>query len=336
MPAARRSAPRAWLALAAAAVMLCACSRRKAEGRAVAIDGSSTVFLLSQAVAEELARSGQAQVTVATSGTGGGFERLCRGEVELTGASRPIRAGEAAACEARGVEWIELPVAYDGVVVVVHPGNHWVDHLTVDELRTIWEPAAQGRVTRWSQVRAGFPDRPLRLYGAGVDSGTYDYFTAAVVGKEHSSRGDYAQSEDDNTLVAGVAGDVNALGFFGYAYYGENRDRLKLLAIDGGAGPVAPSPATIVDGSYRPLARPMFLYVARAAADRPEVDRVVSYYLASVTTLAPAVGQVALPAGVAARVEERYRSRRTGSAFAGRSPIGATVEELLAREQEGS
>jgi phosphate transport system substrate-binding protein len=329
-----------WL-LGCLAVLAGGCSRRRADGTSVRIDGSSTVFLISQAVAEELVRAERAQVTVGASGTGGGFKKLCRGELDITGASRPIRTSEAAECKARGVAWIELPVAYDGIAVVVNPANDWVDHLTVDELRAIWRPDAQGALTRWSQVRDGFPDRPLRLFGAGVDSGTYDYFTTAIVGKEHSSRGDYTQSEDDNTLVTGVAGDPGALGFFGYAYYVENRDRLKLVAIDDGAaddgdGPVAPSPATVVDGSYQPLARPIFIYVSLAAIERPEVDRVVRYYLEQAATLAPAVGYVPLPAAVAELARRRYDGRRTGSVFDGGSRIGVTLEQLLAREQGGS
>ena len=322
----------------AAALVAAGCSARKARGTSVKIDGSSTVFLISQAVAEELARAGQAHVTVGASGTGGGFKKFCRGRLDLTGASRPIRSTEADACKAHHVEWIELPIAYDGLAVVVNPKNTWVDHLTVDELRKIWAPEAQHTVTRWSQVREGFPDKPLRLFGAGVDSGTYDYFTAAVVGKEHSSRGDYTQSEDDNTLVTGVAADEGALGFFGYAYYAENRDKLTLVPIDdgradNGAGPVAPSPDTIVDGTYQPLARPIFLYASVTAAERPEVDKVITFYLDQLPMLAPAVGYVALPPELRELTRRRYTERRTGSVFTDGSTVGVTLEQLLRREQ---
>ena len=336
----RRRAARA-VAMVALLVIAAGCSQRKASGRSVKIDGSSTVFLISQAVAEELTRTGQAQVTVGASGTGGGFKKFCRGELDITGASRPIKSSEADDCKAHAVAWIELPIAYDGLAVVVNPKNTWVDHLTVDELRKIWAPDAQGSVTRWSQVRDGFPDEPLRLFGAGVDSGTYDYFTAAVVGKEHSSRGDYTQSEDDNTLVTGVAGDAGALGFFGYAYYLENRDRLKLVPIDDGKpgngdGPIAPSPETVTDGTYQPLARPIFIYASVLAAERPEVDKVVSFYLDQTAILSPAVGYVALPAAVGDLAHKRYTTRHTGSVFASGSRIGVTLQQLLASEQDGT
>ena len=325
------------LALAATAT---GCSKRKASGRSVKIDGSSTVFLISQAVAEELTRAGTAQVTVGSSGTGGGFKKFCRGELDISDASRPIKSTEAAECKARGIEWIELPVAYDGLAVVVNPKNTWVDHLTVDELRKIWAPDAQGSITRWSQVRDGWPDKPLRLFGPGVDSGTYDYFTAAVVGKEHSSRGDYTQSEDDNTLVTGVASDEGGLGFFGYAYYAENQDKLKVVPIDDGKagngdGPIAPSPQTVVDGTYQPLARPIFIYASLAASERPQVDKVITFYLDQAATLAPEVGYVALPAEVGALAKQRYVARTTGSVFTGGSKVGVTLKDLLASEQAG-
>ncbi len=325
----------------ALAIAVAGCSQRRASGRTVKIDGSSTVFLISQAVAEELTRSGQGQVTVGASGTGGGFKKFCRGDLDVVGASRPIKQSEIDDCKAHGIEWLELPVAYDGLAVVVNPANTWVDHLTVAELARIWAPAAQGQLTRWSQVRDSWPDEPLRLFGPGVDSGTYDYFTAAIVGKEHSSRGDYTQSEDDNTLVTGVAGDRDALGFFGFAYYVENRDKLRLVPVDDlraddGDGPVAPSPATVVDGTYQPLSRPLFIYASVVALERPEVDVAVDFYLAQASTLAPAVGYVALPAPVGELVRKRYRARRTGTVFEGGSRIGVTLEKLLASERDCS
>jgi len=331
----------AGLALALVAGAGAGCSKRKASGASVKIDGSSTVFLISQAVAEEMTKAGTAQVTVGSSGTGGGFKKFCRGELDITGASRPIKQTEADDCKSHGVEWIELPVAYDGLAVVINPKNTWVDHLTVDELKKIWAPEAQGTITRWSQVRDGWPDKPLRLFGAGVDSGTYDYFTAAVVGKEHSSRGDYTQSEDDNTLVTGVAGDEGSLGFFGYAYYAENQDKLKIVPIDdgkpdNGAGPIVPSPQTVVDGTYQPLARPIFIYASVAATKRPEADKVITFYLDQTATLSPAVGYVALPAEVSDLTKKRYLARKTGSVFGGGSKVGVTLKELLSSEQGGS
>jgi phosphate transport system substrate-binding protein len=316
------------------------CSKRKAQGGTVKIDGSSTVFLVSAAVAESYKKSAGGDAAVGASGTGGGFKKFCRGELDIAGASRPIKSAEAEECKKAGVEWIELPVAYDGLAVVVNPKNTWVDHLTVEELKKMWAPEGQGAVTNWSQIRDGFPDKPLRLSGPGVDSGTYDYFTQAVVGKEHSSRGDFAQSEDDNTLVQGVAGDENMLAYFGYAYYSENKDKLKLVPIDdgkpeNGAGPVAPSPETVVNGTYQPLSRPIFIYVSVKAATNANVDKFVTYYLDQASTLAARVGYVGLPAKVGELTKERYKARKTGSVFSGGSKVGVTLESLLAAEGAG-
>jgi phosphate transport system substrate-binding protein len=316
------------------------CSKRKAAGGTVKIDGSSTVFLISAAVAESYKKAGSGDAAVGSSGTGGGFKKFCRGEIDIAGASRPIKSTEAEECKKSGVEYVELPVAYDGLAVVVNPKNTWVDHLTVDELKKIWAPESQGSITNWSQVRDGFPDAPLRLTGAGVDSGTYDYFTQAIVGKEHSSRGDFAQSEDDNTIVQGVAGDQNMLGFFGYAYYAENKDKLKVVPIDdgkaeNGAGPIAPSPETVVNGTYQPLSRPIFIYVSVKAAKNPTIDKFVTYYLEQAPALSSRVGYVGLPENVSKLVKERYKARKTGSVFGGGSKVGVTLESLLAAEGAG-
>jgi phosphate transport system substrate-binding protein len=313
------------------------CSERKARGETVKIDGSSTVFLVSAAVAESYKKEMGGDASVGASGTGGGFKKFCRGELDIAGASRPIKATEIDECKKAGVEWIELPIAYDGLAVVVNPRNTWVDHFTVDELKKMWSPEAQGTITSWSQIRDGWPDRPLRLSGAGVDSGTYDYFTQAIVGKEHSSRGDFAQSEDDNTLVQGVAGDENAIAFFGYAYYAENKDKLKVVPIDdgkadNGAGPVAPSPETVVNGTYQPLSRPIFIYVSVNAAKKPEVDKLVGYFLDNAAALSARVGYVGLPAKVGEMAKERYKARKTGSVFSGGSKVGVTLEALLSAE----
>jgi phosphate transport system substrate-binding protein len=240
----------------------------------IQIDGSSTVYPITEAMAEEFqsASGGKYRVTVGISGTGGGFKKFCRGETHISNASRPIKESERADCQAAGIEFIELPVALDALTVMVNPENDWVDYLTVDELKKVWEPAAQETVTNWSQVREGFPDRPLTLYGAGTDSGTYDYFTQAVVGEEGASRGDFTASEDDNVLVQGIASDQNALGFFGLAYYMENEDKLKAVPIQppGGRDPVLPSVESARDGSYQPLSRPIFIYVSKQAADERE------------------------------------------------------------------
>lgn len=327
----------ACLVAALAISALPACSKRKAEGGTVAIDGSSTVFLISAAVAERASKDIGVDATVGSSGTGGGMKKFCAGEIDITGASRPMKPSEAETCKSKGIEWIELPVAYDGVAVVVNNKNTWVDHLTVDELKKMWEPGAQDTISKWSQIREGWPDQPLRLLGAGADSGTYDYFTAAIVGKEHSSRGDYRQSEDDNVLVQGVSSDDNALGFFGFAYYAENKDKLKIVPIDNGkdddgAGAITPTPETIAGGSYQPLSRPIFIYVSKSAAAKPHVAKFVDFYLANVMTLSAKVGYVPLPANVDALVKKRFTDRHTGSVFADGTKVGVTLEQLLASE----
>jgi len=259
-------------------------------------DGSSTVYPITEAMAEEFGRStgGSVRVTVGMSGTGGGFKRFCTGETQLSNASRPIKEEEKQQCAAAGVEYLELPVAIDGLAVVVNPENSAVQCLTVEELRRLWEPGST--VNTWAQVRSGLPNEPIKLYGPGTNSGTFDYFTEAINGKEDASRGDYSASEDDNVLVQGVAGDRNALGYFGYAYYAENQDKLKAVQVDGGAGCVAPTPETVASGQYAPLSRPLFIYVNRGALARPEVASFIRFYIENAAELVPAVGYVARPA----------------------------------------
>jgi phosphate transport system substrate-binding protein len=307
----------------------------KVGGSIIEIDGSSTVFPITQAVAEEFQNEKGGRVTVGVSGTGGGFKKFCRGEIAIAGASRPIKDSETSACKSAGIDFIELPVAFDGLAVMVHKGNAWVDHMTVAELKTIWAPEAQGKVTRWSQVRKGWPDKDLRLFGAGIDSGTYDYFTQAIVGKEHSSRGDFTSSEDDNVLVQGVSSDQNSLGFFGYAYYQENKDKLKLVPIDDGVddngkGPIEPSPETVENGTYQPLSRPIFIYVSTKAMDRPEVKAFAEYFLTKGPELVKEVGYIALPAKAYELARKRVTDVKTGSVFHG-SKVGVKIEELLAQ-----
>ncbi|MBI1947355.1 MAG: PstS family phosphate ABC transporter substrate-binding protein [Deltaproteobacteria bacterium] len=309
-----------------------------AKALPVAVDGSSTVLPIAEAVAEETGKATGARVIVGVSGTGGGMKRLCAGEIAIANASRPIKSVEVEACERKGIRFIELPVAYDGLAVVVHPGNTWASSMTVAELNKLWQPAAQRTITRWSQVRAGWPDDEIHLFGAGVDSGTYDYFTQAIVGKEHESRGDYTSSEDDNVLVKGVAGDRLALGFFGLAYAEENAALLKLVAIDdgradNGAGPVLPSKQTVLDGSYQPLSRPLLIYVEHAAADRPEVQAFVSTFLTKGAALSSEVGYVPLPARAYELASKRFTARTLGSAYGGQgSRVGVTVLQLLSGE----
>jgi phosphate transport system substrate-binding protein len=305
----------------------------------VAIDGSSTVYPISEAVGEEFQKANpKTKVTIGIAGTGGGFKRFCAGETDISDASRPIKPIEVEACKAAGVEYIELPIAYDGLAVIVNPKNTWASCMTVSELKTLWAPEAQGKITKWSDVRAGWPEKEVRLFGAGVDSGTYDYFTEAVVGKEHSSRGDFQSSEDDNVLVQGIANDQNALGFFGVAYYEENKAKLKLVGVDdgkdeNGKGCITPTTETVENGTYQPLSRPLFIYVSTKAAERPEVKAFVDFYLAQATTLVKEVGYVPFKADAYKLVRERFTSRKTGSLFGGKgSQVGVTIANLLARE----
>jgi phosphate transport system substrate-binding protein len=260
----------------------------------VQTDGSSTVFPITEAVAEEfsLLHEGRTTATVGMSGTGGGFKRFCSGETDISNASRPITDSERDLCAASGVDYIEIKVALDGLAVVVNPENTFVDCLTVDELKRVWEPGSTLR--RWSQVRQGFPDETLKLYGPGTNSGTFDYFTEAIVGEARASRPDYTASEDDNVLVQGVEGDRSALGYFGYAYYIENESRLKALGIDGGAGCVKPTPETVTSGEYSPLSRPLFIYVKNSALAKPEVREFVRFYIEHAAELVPQVGYIAL------------------------------------------
>jgi phosphate transport system substrate-binding protein len=312
-----------------------------ADTSVVRVDGSSTVFPITEAVAEEYQKENSGvRITVGISGTGGGFQRFCRGETDISDASRPIKPVEIEACGKQGVEFIELPVAYDGLVVVVNPQNTWVDHLTAGELKTMWAPEAQGKVTRWNQIRTGWPDRELHLFGAGVDSGTYDYFTEAIVGKEGASRGDFTSSEDDNVLVQGVAGDELALGFFGIAYFEQNRARLKAIPIDdgnasNGTQAIAPAVASVKDGTYQPLSRPLFVYVSKAAAERPNVRGFVDYYLTHGDELAGEVGYVPLGDEGYRLARQHFADRITGTAFGkGGSQVGVTIEQLLSRERK--
>ena len=309
------------------------------EPAVIRLDGSSTVFPISEAVAEEFGQANrQVRPIVATSGTGGGFQKFCRGEIDINNASRPIKPVEIDACMAAGIDFIELPVAYDGLAVVVHPKNTWATSITLDELKRLWAPEAQNRIMRWNQIRPSWPDREIHLFGAGVDSGTYDYFTEAVVGKEGASRGDFTSSEDDNVLVQGVAGDENGLGFMGLAYLEQNRERLKAVGIDdgradNGSGPILPSAATVRDGTYQPLSRPLFIYVSAKAAERPEIEQYVLAYF-DAADLVREVGYIELTPEIYTLAREHFAARRSGSAFdGGGSQVGVTLEALLARER---
>ncbi|MDZ7995520.1 MAG: PstS family phosphate ABC transporter substrate-binding protein [Nostoc sp. EfeVER01] len=296
----------------------------------VTVDGSSTVFPITEAAAEDFqkAQSGRVRVTVGVSGTGGGFKKFCRGETDISGASRPILQKEIDACKAAGIRYVELPVAYDALTVVVHPQNSWAKNLTVAELKKIWEPGAQGKVKSWNQVRNGFPNAPLKLFGPGANSGTFDYFTEAVVGKSKSSRGDFTASEDDNVLVQGVSRDKNALGYFGYAYYAENKNKLKAVPING----VSPSETTVKNGTYSPLSRPIFIYVSSKSIDKPEVKQFVQFYLQNAAKFSQEVKYVPLPVSAYTTAQNHFNKKRYGTIFGGQESVGLKIEELLSRE----
>lgn len=307
-----------------------------AKSSLIKIDGSSTVFPITEAVAEEFqALNRGTRITIGVSGTGGGFKKFCKGEIDIANASRPIKPSEVKQCIGSQVEYIELPVAYDGIAVLVNPKNDWVDALTVAELKKIWEPGAQGKLTRWRQVRSGFPDREIHLFGPGIDSGTFDYFTEAIVGEGGASRGDFTASENDNVLVQGIATDTEALGFFGVAYYEYNKERLKLVPIDdknakNGLGPVLPEYDNVLKGLYQPLSRPIFIYVRKLAAERPEIQQFIQFYMENGDFLTKDVGYIALPKKAYRLVLKRFENRTTGSVFGGKgSQVGVIVEDLL-------
>lgn len=295
-----------------AATVMFSCGNKKENNNTLTgtinIDGSSTVYPITEAVAEEFKKVyPDVKVAVALSGTGGGFKKFVRGETDINDASRPITKFEDSIAKVNGIQYIDLEIAYDGLAVVVNPQNDWCKDITVAELKKIWEPEAQGKITHWNQIRPEWPNEPIHLYGAGVESGTYDYFAEAIVGKAHSSRGDYTSSEDDNVLVQGVSSDKFALGFFGFAYYEENKDKIKLVAIDNGNGPVLPSIETVKNKSYSPLARPLFIYINNKAAERKEVQEFINFYLDQMNMLVPEVGYIPLSDEETQKVKEKWQ-----------------------------
>jgi phosphate transport system substrate-binding protein len=330
-------APRIALAATAAVVAGTLCIIAPvAHAQLVKIDGSSTVFPITEAVAEDFQKSkkGKIKVTVGISGTGGGFKKFCRGEIDISDASRPILKKEMDDCKAAGVQYIELPVAYDALTVVIHPDNKWAQTLTVAELKKMWEPGSQGKVKTWKQVNPAWPDQPLKLFGAGADSGTFDYFTEAINGKAKSSRGDFTASEDDNVLVQGVSRDVNALGFFGFAYYLENQEKLRAVGIVEKAGgkAVLPSFESVINGSYQPLARPIFIYVNAKSLERPEVKEFVEFYMTQAESLVREVKYVPLPAKAYTHNVESIIKKVLGTKFGGENKVGLTIEQLMQLE----
>lgn len=305
--------------IAPAALLLCligaGASQDSASLRgAIRIDGSSTVYPITEAVAEEFSKqAAKVNVSVGISGTGGGFKRFCVGETDITDASRPITPSEVALAAEKKVEYIEIPVAYDALTIVVNPRNDWVKSLTVDQVRKIY--SAAGTAKSWKDLDPTWPDRPMKVFSPGTDSGTFDYFKEVVIGKDGNVRSDMSVSEDDNALVMGVAGNIDGIGYFGLAYFEENKSKLRALPIDGGKGPVSPSASSVNDGTYTPLSRPLFIYVNRKSADRSEVQAFIDFYLKEAGDLAKEVGYVNMPAEILARAKERWASRRTGTVF---------------------
>jgi len=315
---------------------LCCTPAAFAAPPVVKIDGSSTVFPITEAVAEEFqkARRGAINVTVGISGTGGGFKKFCRGETDIANASRPILRKEMDDCTKSGIRYYEMPVAYDALTVMVNPQNSFIKSMTVAELRKIWEPAAQGRINNWKEVNPAWPDQKIKLYGAGSDSGTFDYFTEAIVGKAKSSRGDFTASEDDNVLVQGISGDKGALGYFGFAYYIENQKKLKAVAIDNGKGPVAPTPENVDNGTYQPLSRPIFIYVSEKSLDKPEIREFVDFYMKNAPQLVKEVKYIPLPAKAYSGNLEHLAKKKLGTVFGGQNEVGLTIEQLMKREAQ--
>ena len=283
----------------------------------IKIDGSSTVFPITEAVAEDfqIAKRGAVRVTVGISGTGGGFKKFCRNEIDIVNASRSITQLEMDACKQEGVQYIEMPIAFDALTIVVNPKNTWSKTITIDELKRIWEPGAQGVITHWNQINPAWPDKKIKLYGPGADSGTFEYFTEAIVGKAKSSRGDFTASEDDNVLVQGVASDIYALGFFGFAYYIENSKKINAVAVDSGNGGVIPSAATVENNSYKPLSRPIFIYVNAKSTEKPEINEFVNFYMKNAPELVTEVKYFPLSKEVYNLNIEHLDKKKTGTVF---------------------
>lgn len=311
------------------------CGSQNTDGLSgkIGIDGSSTVFPITAAVAEEFQKEHpNVLIPVSYSGTGGGFKKFDLGETDINNASRPIKASEAETAAKNNLQFIEVPVAYDGLTVIINPENTWVDYLTVEELNMLWSPGST--VTNWSDLRPEWPARPVKLYGPGPDSGTFDYFTEAIMGKSGSSRSDYTATEDDNMSIQGVAGDIDAFGYLGIAYYEQNKTRVKSVPIkNGDAEPVSPSMETIMNATYTPLSRPLFIYIRKDSADRPEVDAFITYYLTQSADLVSEVGYIPLPQRGYELALHRFQERITGTVFEeGVSTVGLSIEQLLATE----
>lgn len=316
---------------------LAACTSPSPKETSIKIDGSSTVYPITQKVVEDFQASNQetADINVEFSGTRGGFRKFCEGQTDINNASRPILTEEMSLCSRYGVSYIELPVAFDALTVVVNPNNNWITSITTEELKKIWEPAAEGKITRWNQVRSDFPDKPINLFGAGSDSGTFDYFTEAIVGVEDASRKDYVATEDDEITVRGVSQDPNAMGYFGLSFYEANTDKLKALGIDNGKGPILPSPETVVSASYQPLARPLFIYVnLKSAQENPALQELIDFYLEKAPEIVQTVGYIPLTQESYHINKVTFNKGEAGTVFGGQSKFDVTLAELQRKQAQ--
>jgi phosphate transport system substrate-binding protein len=330
-----------YLSSAAAVIAAVSASGAMAQTKTIAIDGSSTVFPISEAIAEEFQKStrGAVRVTVGISGTGGGFKKFCRGETDISNGSRPILNEELEACKQAGIEFFEIPLAFDALTVAVSPRNSFVGEcITVADLKKIWEPAAQGKVVSWRDVKQGWPNQPIKLYGPGADSGTFDYFTEAVVGKAKASRGDFTASEDDNVLVQGIENDANSLGYVPFAYFAPHADKMKALAVDWGKGQgcVKPSLEAVTAGTYNPLSRPLFIYVSKKSSEtKPEVRQFVEFAMKNAVPLIEEVKYLPLPESAYRASLTKFNEGKTGSVFGGVPEVGVSIDDLMKREAKG-
>jgi phosphate transport system substrate-binding protein len=299
------------------------------------IDGSSTVFPISEKIAEDFGKANPGKrAAVATSGTGGGFKKFCRGETDISNASRPILQKEIDDCKAKGIEFLEIPIAYDAITVVVNPANTWAKTMKVEDLKKMWGKDAMSKVKTWKEVNPSFPDAKLTLFGPGPASGTFDYFTEAINGKAKEGRGDYTATEDDNVIVKGVTSDKNSLGYFGFAYYEANKAKLAAVGIDSGKGAVLPSVETVKNGTYTPLSRPLFIYVSSKSLDKPDVKAFVDYFLAQVPTASAAKKYIPLPENAYTKITEKVKAKKLGTVFGGKEAIGLKIDEILSKESK--
>ncbi|MBO9391099.1 MAG: PstS family phosphate ABC transporter substrate-binding protein, partial [Roseiflexus sp.] len=300
----------------------------------IIIDGSSTVYPITELAMQQFARiAPNVRIQLGVSGTGGGFKKFCAGITDISNASRPIKPDESEICRASGIEFVEIPVAFDGISVIVNSENRWVQCMTVDELKRMWAPDSEGKIVNWKQIRADWPDQPFKLYAPGVDSGTHDYFTAAIVGKEDASRSDYIGSEDDYVLMQRVIEEINGIAYVGFAYYQEYTDKVSAVAVDAGKGCILPSIETITNGTYTPLARPLFIYVREDRLDRPEVEAFITFYLNGAANLVRAARYIPLPPRAYELIQQRVVKRTTGSVFSEGVQVGVSIETLLMLEE---